>query len=244
MGMGFTFDDSGPADDHTPGIPSPIGTMEKLIAENSKNADVIYPYIGGEEVNSSPIHAHHRFVINFGERGEGECRREWPDLMAIVERKVKPERVTKPGSYSKQWWLFGRRNQAGTVALAHCTQAMVIALTSNTVALAKTGAPRSLFSLTGCFCEGRQLSVWCSAVLSASLLGPANRFIDERRPPIYPLRLLRNLPLPLRPARFRRQRSSPRRHPPEPRSHRRAVSVQGAGRLTSNSSPAEPLTAA
>ena len=54
LGMGFTFDDSGQADDETPGIPSPIATMERLIAENSKNAEVIFPYIGGEEVNSSP----------------------------------------------------------------------------------------------------------------------------------------------------------------------------------------------
>ena len=92
LGMGFTFDDSGPADDVTPGIPSPIATMERLIAENPKNAEVIFPYIGGEEVNSSPTHAHHRYVINFGERSEEECRREWPELMAIVERKVKPER--------------------------------------------------------------------------------------------------------------------------------------------------------
>ena len=72
LGMGFTFDDSGPADDDTPGIPSPIATMERLIAENPKNAEVIFPYIGGEEVNSSPTHAHHRYVINFGERSEGE----------------------------------------------------------------------------------------------------------------------------------------------------------------------------
>ena len=93
LGMGFTFDDSGPADDDTPGIPSPIATMERLIAENPKNAEVIFPYIGGEEVNSSPTHAHHRYVINFGERSEEECRREWPELMAIVERKVKPERT-------------------------------------------------------------------------------------------------------------------------------------------------------
>jgi len=55
LGMGFTFDDSGPADDETPGIPSPIATIERLIAENPKNAEVIFPYIGGEEVNSSPI---------------------------------------------------------------------------------------------------------------------------------------------------------------------------------------------
>ena len=91
-GQGFTFDDSGTADDDTPGIPSPIATMERLIDENPKNAEVIFPYIGGEEVNSSPTHAHHRYVINFGERSEKECRREWPELMAIVERKVKPER--------------------------------------------------------------------------------------------------------------------------------------------------------
>jgi hypothetical protein len=105
LGMGFTFDDSGPADDDTPGIPSPIATMERLIAENPKNADVIFPYIGGEEVNSSPTHAHHRYVINFGERSEEECRREWPELMGIVERKVKGTR----GSHSTaHWWQFER----------------------------------------------------------------------------------------------------------------------------------------
>jgi hypothetical protein len=141
LGMGFTFDDSGIADDETPGIPSPIGIMQRLIEENPKNAEVIFPYIGGEEVNTSPTHAHHRYVINFGELSEGVCRKEWPELMAIVERKVKPERDTKPGSYSKQWWLFGRRNQAGTLALTHCKNAMVIALTSNTVALARTELP-------------------------------------------------------------------------------------------------------
>lgn len=113
LGMGFTFDDSGPADDETPGLPSPIATMKRLIAENPKNAEVIFPYIGGEEVNSSPTHAHHRYVINFGERSEEACRREWPELMAIVERKVKPDRISLPpkNAWNKQvaskWWLFG-----------------------------------------------------------------------------------------------------------------------------------------
>jgi hypothetical protein len=123
LGMGFTFDDSGPADDDTPGIPSPIATMERLIAENPKNAEVIFPYIGGEEVNSSPTHAHHRYVINFGERSEEECRREWPELVAIVERKVKPERDqlkdNADGRRRKQyWWQFGRSTPALDVAIA------------------------------------------------------------------------------------------------------------------------------
>jgi hypothetical protein len=131
LGMGFTFDDSGPADDETPGIPSPIATMQRLIAENQKNTEVIFPYIGGEEVNSSPAHAHHRHVINFGERSEEECWRDWPELMEIVEQKVKPERIGKPGSYSKQWWLFGRRNQACTAAIAGCERVLAISRVTN-----------------------------------------------------------------------------------------------------------------
>jgi hypothetical protein len=117
LGMGFTFDDAGAADDDTPGIPSPIATMEQLIAENPENVEVIFPYIGGEEVNSSPTHAHHRYVIKLGERSEEECRRKWPELMAIVERKVKPERDqlkdTSDGRRREQnWWQFGRSTPA------------------------------------------------------------------------------------------------------------------------------------
>jgi N-6 DNA Methylase len=122
-GQGFTFDDSGPADDDTPGIPSPIATMERLIAENPKNAEVIFPYIGGEEVNSSPTHSHHRYVINFGEQSVEECHKEWPVLMSIVEGKVKPEREllkeNADGKRRKQnWWQFGRSTPALDAAIA------------------------------------------------------------------------------------------------------------------------------
>jgi len=109
-GQGLTFDDSGPADDETPGIPSPIATMDRLIAENPKNVEVISPYIGGEEVNNSPTHAHHRYVINFGERCEDDCRHQWPELMAIVETKVKPERLANNReSYRRYWWQHGEK---------------------------------------------------------------------------------------------------------------------------------------
>jgi len=138
LGMGFTFDDSGPADDDTPGIPSPIATMERLIAEKPKNAEVIFPYIGGEEVNSSPTHLHHRYVINLGERSEEECRREWPELMGIVERKVKPERDSQKdnadGRRRKQfYWHFGRFTPALQAAIANCERVLAMALTSQFV---------------------------------------------------------------------------------------------------------------
>ncbi|MFN4866426.1 MAG: Eco57I restriction-modification methylase domain-containing protein [Cyanobium sp.] len=111
LGMGFTFDDSGAADDDMPGTPSPIATMERLIQENPKNSEVIFPYIGGEEVNSSPTHSHHRYVINFGDRSEEQCKALWPEVLDIVERKVKPAREeaakksnSAHGARALTWW--------------------------------------------------------------------------------------------------------------------------------------------
>jgi hypothetical protein len=139
FGMGFTFDDSGDPNDETPGLPSPIATMERLIAENPKNAEAIFPYIGGKEVNDSPTHAHHRYVINFGDRTEEECRRRWPELMAIVERKVKPERDALGGNSDalrrrQNWWLFGRSTPALDALIAKQQAMNICARTSKNLA--------------------------------------------------------------------------------------------------------------
>ncbi len=120
LGMGFTFDDSGEADDDTPGLPSPIAAMERLIAENPKNGEVIFPYIGGKEVNDSPTQKHHRFVIDFKNRSEEECRREWPALMELLDKKVKPEwtRMKPNGEYAlrsplpQRWWHHADKRPA------------------------------------------------------------------------------------------------------------------------------------
>ncbi len=64
LGMGFTFDDVAAAK----GEAESLETMRALIAKDSRNAERIFPYIGGEEVNNSPTHAHHRYVIDFFDR--------------------------------------------------------------------------------------------------------------------------------------------------------------------------------
>ena len=103
LGMGFTFDDT-----DSKGIANPLSLMRELAEKDPRNEDVLFPYICGEEVNSSPVHAHHRYVINFGEIAEEEAR-TWPDLMAIVEQRVKPERVHKTSTVSmNRWWKFAR----------------------------------------------------------------------------------------------------------------------------------------
>ena len=104
LGMGFTFDDT-----DNKGVASSLAEMQRLIQSDPRNGEVIFPYIGGEEVNTSPTHGHHRYVINFGERSERECRRRWPKLMAIVEDRVRPERSRqKDRGALEKWWQFIR----------------------------------------------------------------------------------------------------------------------------------------
>jgi hypothetical protein len=129
-GVGFIFDDSGSIDDESPGTSSTNSMMNHLLSANPKNAKVICPLIGYAEVATSPVHAHHRFVINFGERDEDECRSKWPELMAIVERKVKPEREhlkdNPQGRRRKQfWWQFGQTTPAMDSAIANCKQVLL-----------------------------------------------------------------------------------------------------------------------
>lgn len=123
LGMGFTFDDSKP--DATP-----IPEMQRLIEQNPKNQERIFPYIGGEEVNSSPNHTHHRYVINFGEMSENDAR-EYPDLMKIVEEKVKPARLAQKDKGAKQkWWQFIRPRPELNNAIAPLECVLVRSLTS------------------------------------------------------------------------------------------------------------------
>lgn len=61
LGMGFTFDDVNAAK----GSASTLASMKHLVDADSRNAERIRPYLGGEEINNSPIHAHHRYTIDF-----------------------------------------------------------------------------------------------------------------------------------------------------------------------------------
>jgi N-6 DNA Methylase len=150
LGMGFTFDDT-----DTRGIASPIAKMHELIAKDPRNQERIFPYIGGEEVNDSPTHAHNRYVINFedfplrredlGKRWAGAdpqqretwlrtgvvpldypapVANDWPELIAILEERVKPQRIALPPkndwnrNVAAKWWWFGawRRELQNAVA--------------------------------------------------------------------------------------------------------------------------------
>ena len=122
LGMGFTFDDT-----DKKGVATPIAKMEELIDKYPNNEAVIAPYIGGQEVNTSPRHAYHRFVINFGDCEEAVCRSQWPELMSIVEDKVKPQRLrNNDGGANEMWWQFLRPRPELTAAIEALERVLVI----------------------------------------------------------------------------------------------------------------------
>ncbi len=105
LGMGFTFDDSAALK----GTSSSIGDMEKLIERNPANSKRIFPYLGGEEINTDPKQGHHRYVIDFSSDSEQDSRAKWPDLMGVLERYVRPERAKKSDKQAREkWWQFLR----------------------------------------------------------------------------------------------------------------------------------------
>ncbi len=98
-----------------------------LIASDARNAERIYEYIGWEEATTSPTQSPYRFIINFGPV-DLETAKHWPDLIRIVEERVRPERASlrdhAPGmKMKKYWWQFYSEMPASrseTASLSRC----------------------------------------------------------------------------------------------------------------------------
>ena len=81
----------------------------ELIKKNPKNADVLIPYLRGEDFNSTPTQSPSTYVINFRD-WPIEKAMEYPDCFSIIQEKVKPGRdkiVAKGGQiHEYDYWKF------------------------------------------------------------------------------------------------------------------------------------------
>jgi hypothetical protein len=104
-GHGFFFDDSDPE-------ASRIATKDEIVTDDQKYAQFIHPYIGGDELLSDPQQRSYRFVIDFADMRLAETS-QYPELLSILEKKVRPERATKAADVAAApWWKFWRvRNE-------------------------------------------------------------------------------------------------------------------------------------
>lgn len=107
---------------------------DALVARDARNAERISPYLGGEEVNTSPTQAFDRYVDNFGDMSLADAE-HWPDLIQIAREQVKPERDrlndNADGRRRKQfWWQFGRETPGLASAIGTLPRCIVTAAVS------------------------------------------------------------------------------------------------------------------
>ncbi|MBN3748539.1 restriction endonuclease [Burkholderia sp. Se-20373] len=135
LGMGFTMSEQ---------------EARALISRDAKNVEVLFAYLNGEDLNSHPQQKSSRWVINFwdwplarsaegqwceaDERQQalwlsegyvppdypGRVAQDFPEVLALIERKVKPERqrMDDKGAYvlrkplPQRWWHYADKRPA------------------------------------------------------------------------------------------------------------------------------------
>jgi len=94
-GRGFLFAQTGSGT-------NPLSLKDVLLQKDPRYVEVIKPYLGGKEMNDMVHLAANRWIIDFEDQSLEEAAR-YPDLLSLLEERVKPE-VSR-----KNWWQFEHR---------------------------------------------------------------------------------------------------------------------------------------
>ena len=82
-----------------------VQTATKLFA-TPRHREIVRAYYSGSDLNDLPVLRAPRFVIDFSQHTLSEAA-EYPDLLEIIEREVRPKRLTlKRQAYRDRWWQF------------------------------------------------------------------------------------------------------------------------------------------
>jgi hypothetical protein len=118
LGMGFVLDPD---------------EAQEWIAADARNAEVLFPYLNGEDLNQRADASPSRWVIDFNDRPEAEARSYSLPYSRVLEF-VKPERMqNKRQPRRDYWWQFAERAAGMRKAIADLPEVLVIALVSKTV---------------------------------------------------------------------------------------------------------------
>ncbi len=118
LGMGFVLD---------------TAEAQEWIATDARNAEVLFPYLNGEDLNSHPDASASRWVIDFNNRPETEAG-TYPLPYERLAQRVKLERLKNNRKvYRDFWWQYAEKRPAMRKAIAPLSEVLVIALVSKTV---------------------------------------------------------------------------------------------------------------
>ena len=103
------------------------------IAEDPRNAEVLYPYLNGEDLNSRPDCSASRWVIDFGLREFRGIETYRLPFSRVVER-VKPQRESVKVDYRrKYWWRFAAWAPSMRKAIANMEEILALTLHTKTL---------------------------------------------------------------------------------------------------------------
>lgn len=85
----------------------------EYLFKKQENAVVLFPYLGGDDVNSHPEQKASRWAIDFRDKSLDECSKRWPELFDRVKNLVKPERdQARRKAHKIYWWHHGDKRPA------------------------------------------------------------------------------------------------------------------------------------
>ncbi len=128
-----------------------------LLRKSERNAEVILPYLNGQDLNRHPNHQASRFAIAFQDwplsRDSaaadylGPVATDYSDCLQIVRDLVRPERATKSKAVAEwPWWRHWRAKADLYRRLQGMQTALVCSEVTAHLAFARVPAPRTLFS--------------------------------------------------------------------------------------------------
>jgi hypothetical protein len=103
------------------------------IDEDQRNAEVLFPFLNGEDLNSRPDISPSRWIIDFADRTENEAA-AFTAPFGWVKKYVKPERLRNNRKvYRYYWWLLGEKRPGLRRAISRLHQVIVLAKVSRTI---------------------------------------------------------------------------------------------------------------
>lgn len=116
-----------------------------ILASEKDSADILKPYLTGDDVNTEVGSIASRYAINFGNRTLEECK-SFPSCFSIVEKYVWPVRATSTtASLRERWWQYKRQTPDLYKAIESYARVIVCARTSATAAFDFVH-PKQIFS--------------------------------------------------------------------------------------------------
>lgn len=138
---------------------------QRWITEDPRNAEVLYPYLNGEDLNSRPDGSASRWIIDFNDRTESEASTFDVPFTRVCE-VVRPVREANPRKPRRvYWWRFAENAPALRKAIVDRDEVLAIALVSKSVMPARVPCGQVFSHKLAVFADD---SVGLLAVLSSN----------------------------------------------------------------------------